>query len=627
MMWETAAGAPKDRMHAQSPRRRASLRWLIRALGVILPLVLLAVPASAGPQYAGIVIDVLTGNDLYAQDADEPRYPASLTKIMTLYVLFEEISAGRISLEQYFEMSAYAAGRPPSKLGIPAGGSIKVRDAIKALVTKSANDVATAVGENIAGSESAFAARMTATARRLGMSKTTFRNASGLPNSAQKTTARDMARLGIAIQRDFPQYYGVFQTRVFEFGKRRYGNHNRLLGRVRGVDGIKTGYINASGFNLVTSVRRDGRHLVAVVMGGRTGAARNQKMTQLVESYLPKARRGEPMAYAAWSDSTPPPIPGRRPSLAVRFASRLTTRSQDGDPIGQTVMAFAAETRATFGTDALITSPRVASEALQAVIAQAEGPGTPRPAPVATQALPDGEPSGAPVAAIAFAPTAAPAPAADARRGANDVVEAVAVDVAAAQTASTEPAAVSARFSAAFSAFGETGAADVLAAAIDRTMVPASGVTIIAMGSAPQLVGERVRASRSAAKAAYRLARTDATLADAAMSEAAVSDAVDAAKQPADRRAVKVHRDGRADAAWQIQIGAVPTQAGADGLLDAAVRTEPALAQHPRVTISVTTAAGTLYRARFGGFQTQADAQTACKRFTNHNRPCWAVPM
>ncbi len=249
--------------------------------------------ANANPKYAGIVVDAKTGKTLYASSADAYRYPASLTKIMTLYVVFEELEAGRLSLNSRLKVSKYAAGRPPSKLGLKPGKTIKVKDAILALVTKSANDVATVVAENIGGSEKKFAERMTRTARALGMKKTTFRNPHGLPNSGQRTTARDMATLGRAIQEHFPQYYGYFKTRSYKYGGRTYGNHNKLLGSVKGVDGIKTGYIRASGFNLVTSVNRNGRQIVAVVMGGRSGASRNAQMTKLINRYLSKASRGK----------------------------------------------------------------------------------------------------------------------------------------------------------------------------------------------------------------------------------------------------------------------------------------------------------------------------------------------
>ncbi len=251
-----------------------------------------ASPALANAKYAGIVVDAKTGKTLYADSADSYRYPASLTKIMTLYIVFEELEAGRLSLNSELKVSKNASLEPPSKIGLKPGQTIKVKDAILALVTKSANDVATTVAENIGGSEANFAKRMTRTARQIGMKKTTFRNAHGLPNKSQRTTARDMATLGIAIQERFPKYYDFFQTKVYTYKGRRYGNHNKLLGRVRGVDGIKTGYIRASGFNLVTSVNRDNRHIVAVVMGGRTGASRNAQMTNLIGRYLPKASKG-----------------------------------------------------------------------------------------------------------------------------------------------------------------------------------------------------------------------------------------------------------------------------------------------------------------------------------------------
>jgi D-alanyl-D-alanine carboxypeptidase len=291
--------------------------------------VLASAPATAlaNSKYAGIVVDAKTGKTLYASSADAYRYPASLTKIMTLYVVFEELEAGRLSLDSRLKVSKYASGRPPSKLALKPGTTIKVKDAILALVTKSANDVATVIAENIEGSETKFAQRMTRTARQIGMKKTTFRNPHGLPNSKQRTTARDMALLGRAVQERFPRYYGYFKTRSYKYKGRRYGNHNKLLGRVKGVDGIKTGYIRASGFNLVTSVKRDGRHIVAVVMGGRTGKSRNAQMVKLINRYLHKASKGRKTAPALVSRGAAPkfvaaklrnvPAPARKPDASA----------------------------------------------------------------------------------------------------------------------------------------------------------------------------------------------------------------------------------------------------------------------------------------------------------------------
>lgn len=262
-------------------------------------------PAAANPKYAGIVIDAKTGKTLYAHDADELRYPASLTKMMTLYMVFEALERGTIKLNTRIKFSANAAKEPPTKLGVGAGRSITVEQGIYALVTKSANDASTAIAEHLGGSEAKFARMMTDKARSMGMSKTTFRNAHGLPNSKQTTTARDMARLGIALREHFPRQYKYFSTRSFTFGKTRMGNHNRLLGVVRGVDGIKTGYTRASGFNLVSSVIDRDRSIVAVVMGGRTGASRNAQMKDLIARYLPKAStrgRGNLIARGAMTN-------------------------------------------------------------------------------------------------------------------------------------------------------------------------------------------------------------------------------------------------------------------------------------------------------------------------------------
>jgi D-alanyl-D-alanine carboxypeptidase len=264
--------------------------------------------ADARPKYAGIVIDANNGKVVYSRNADARRYPASLTKIMTLYVLFEELNAGRMSKATRLKVSARAAGQAPSKLGLKPGETISVEDAIRALVTKSANDVAVVVAEAIGGTESGFARRMTDTARRIGMKRTTFRNASGLPNPGQITTARDMATLGLRVQRDFPRWYPYFATRSFTFRGKTYRTHNRLLGRFAGTDGVKTGYTRASGFNLTSSVRRDGKHLVGVVLGGRTGASRDRQMKVLLANALPKAiaRREEPDRRIA---DVPIPVP------------------------------------------------------------------------------------------------------------------------------------------------------------------------------------------------------------------------------------------------------------------------------------------------------------------------------
>ena len=324
-----------------SDRPSLPIQFLVATLLTIAMLAALPNAAHANAKYAGIVIDAKTGKTLYESSADQPRYPASLTKMMTLYLVFDALKAGRVSLNTAIPVSRNAANEQPSKLGLKPGQTITVENAILALVTKSANDAATAVGEFLGGSEARFAEMMTQRARSLGMSRTTFRNANGLPNSAQKTTARDMARLGLALREHHPRYYKYFSTRSFRYGRNRYGNHNRLLGRVKGVDGIKTGYTRASGFNLVSSVKRNGRHLVAAVFGGKTAGARNAEMRNILDRSFSKASRqktrkalprliaeprrtSRPKRVAA-AATPPPPLPALAPATEPPSTDRAAS--------------------------------------------------------------------------------------------------------------------------------------------------------------------------------------------------------------------------------------------------------------------------------------------------------------
>ncbi len=257
------------------------------------PTLAVAPPAPiASVKYAAIVVDGNSGSVLYESDSGAPRYPASLTKMMTLYLLFEAMQSGRVTPQTEIPVSANAARQPPTKIGFQPGDTVDVDSAIRALITKSANDVAVAVGEYLGGSEEQFAQMMTAKARALGMRNTTFRNASGLPDVEQRTTARDMALLGLTLRKRFPAQYAYFADQSFSYRGRMIRGHNDLIGRVVGVDGIKTGYIRASGFNICTSVSRDGRKLVVVVMGGDTARQRNAHVEDLIERYLPRASRG-----------------------------------------------------------------------------------------------------------------------------------------------------------------------------------------------------------------------------------------------------------------------------------------------------------------------------------------------
>ncbi|MFO1108342.1 MAG: serine hydrolase [Bradyrhizobium sp.] len=245
--------------------------------------------SSYSPAFASIIVDGNSGAVLQSSNPDASRHPASLTKIMTLYLLFERLEAGKLNLDSQMDVSEHASEQAPTKLGLKPGQTLKVEDAIKGLVTRSANDAAVVIAEAIAGDEDEFARLMTRKARALGMAKTVYRNASGLPDDAQITTARDQATLGRAIQDRFPRYYRYFATSTFVYKGNAIRNHNRLLGNVEGVDGIKTGYTRASGFNLVSSMRRGNRHLVGVVLGGRSGSSRDATMRSLLAENLEKA--------------------------------------------------------------------------------------------------------------------------------------------------------------------------------------------------------------------------------------------------------------------------------------------------------------------------------------------------
>ena len=256
-------------------------------------------PASASP--AAIIVDAETGAILEAKRPDHRHYPASLTKLMTLYLLFEALDQGKVTMETGFTVSKRAAGQPASKLGVRRGETISARIAIHALIVKSANDIATVVAEGLGGKETTFAKIMTAKARALGMTRTTFMNASGLPNANQVSTVRDMARLARAIVLDFPQYYLMFATQSFKYKGTVIRGHNPLVGKLDGVDGLKTGYIRASKFNLVSSAKRGGRRVIAVLFGAPSPNMRDREMTWLLNRGLKLVRLARSTA------PTPPP--------------------------------------------------------------------------------------------------------------------------------------------------------------------------------------------------------------------------------------------------------------------------------------------------------------------------------
>ncbi len=348
---------------------------------------------SYTPAYASIVVDANTGRVMEETNADSPRHPASLTKMMTLYLLFERLEQGRIQLSTAMKVSAHAADQAPSKLGLAAGDSIDVESAIKAIVTKSANDVAVVVAEALGGSESEFARLMTAKARELGMMHTNYHNASGLPDDAQITTARDQAILARALQDRFPQYFHYFSTRRFVYHGRVMRNHNHLLDRVAGVDGIKTGYIHDSGFNIVTSVHRGDRRIVAVVFGGRTAAWRDARVRSLIEEHIGEAatKRTASLVVEGWSSrslaaaTNAPPLPAPVPPAARGPAPspRALPASAASAPIRphpvKTVTVIPDATARSAATGRVEDRPAAAPEQEATVIPAAVGADLPAP--------------------------------------------------------------------------------------------------------------------------------------------------------------------------------------------------------------------------------------------------------
>jgi D-alanyl-D-alanine carboxypeptidase len=319
---------------------------------------------SYSPAFSSIIVDGNSGATLTANNPDASRHPASLTKIMTLYLLFERLDAGKMNLDTEMQVSEHASDQAPTKLGLRPGQTIRVEDAIKGLVTRSANDAAVVIAEAIGGDEDDFAKLMTHKARALGMTRTVYRNASGLPDDDQVTTARDQSTLGRAIQDRFPRYYRYFSTETFNYHGQSIRNHNHLLGNVEGVDGIKTGYTRASGFNLVTSMHRGNRHLVGVVMGGRSGGSRDAIMRNLLAENLEKA--SSKRTVAAITERNPAEAnadvaeaeAASRPIQTVQVQGAVQVASESSEPAAAPVRPAAPVSRSVIAAaTAAVPSP------------------------------------------------------------------------------------------------------------------------------------------------------------------------------------------------------------------------------------------------------------------------------
>ena len=654
---------------------RDGLRWGLFGF-VAAVLTLSNNPAQAAP-YADIVVDANSGAVLHATNPDARRHPASLTKIMTLYLLFEQLDAGKLKLDTPLKVSAEASGQSPTKLGLKPGSTLAIEDAIKGMVTRSANDAAVVVAEAIAGSEDDFARLMTRKAQALGMKGTVYKNASGLPDDNQVTTARDQSMLGRAIQERFPRYYKYFSIRTFTFRGESISNHNHLLGKVEGVDGIKTGYINASGFNLVTSVHRGNRYLVAVVMGGSSGGSRDARMRELINDKIalasikrtapmvaeasgtPEVRpepmvvtkaeaKPAPMAVAKAepkSEPKPEPMvvtkaepkvaaakfePKEAPKAEAKAEPRFAVASATSLPVRFNSAAPPAEPAA------LRSEPAVAGTLTQTNVAA--GSTDPiRPVLVKTLTVRPGvrtaSLAASPVASPAAEaqPVAAPAPMAAAKAEpaapppAPAAAEPPASPPAPVAAAKPEPAAVPPEV-----ATKPEPAAAPAAAAIAAKEEPAAPPPMAAVAAAaakPEPTAEPANAPRPGASSALPApvaaaapvvpTPKPAPAPPAAKVAAATSTAKPAAAAPT---AKPQHRPG-----WIIQVGAFPAeQAAQQRLSTVQSKASKMLSGAEAFTETVDKGGTTYYRARFAGLD-KDKAEAACKYLKKNDVECVTV--
>jgi D-alanyl-D-alanine carboxypeptidase len=616
---------------------------------------------------AAIMVDGKTGRVLYEDNADALRHPASVTKVMTLYLLFEQIEAGRLRINSDLPVSAKAASQSPTKLYLRPGSTIEVEDAIKALVTRSANDAAVVIAEAIGGSEADFAQMMTAKARALGMSRTTFRNASGLPNPGQVTTARDLSILGRAIQDRFPRQYRYFATRTFYYKGQAIGNHNRLLGRVEGVDGIKTGYTRASGFNLLTSVKTDDRYLVGVVLGGSSGRARDNRMANLIESHLPRAYAGARTAPRVIENAAA--TPEERP-VSLMSAVPLPPPQPAAREEERVALAAPPPAPARWERDAA-PAPKPAAVAAPAVpvpmpVAAPRPKATPAPVQALAQAaLPPA--AAAQVAAAAPVPPATAAPA-ESRAGDPAVTASIGRTAAPAPTAPVQAAAIGS--DAPIQPTGvktvpvKRAAAPASAAAFTPTVgaLGYAGPTQLSQFSPPTaaFTADGRPNTRSAAKSSDRLAPRapvavqlasvpELTAEERARYEASVwpvlddSDMASAARKPepaalvrtaslaptplppAGGSASRTPIPASARSGWIIQVGAFDGEKQARARLDAArAKAKTLLAKADAYTETVAKGSGQLYRARFSGLD-EKGAREVCRLLQRNDFGCMTL--
>ena len=557
--------------------------------------------SSYSPPFSSIVVDANSGNVLQANAADGLRHPASLTKIMTLYLLFERLEAGKIALDDEMKVSEHASEQAPTKLGLKPGQTIEVEDAIKGLVTRSANDAAVTIAEALGGTEENFAKLMTRKAHALGMSKTVYHNASGLPDDDQVTTARDQSILGRAIQERFPKYYRYFATNEFRYHGSVIRNHNHLLGSVEGVDGIKTGYTRASGFNLVTSIRRGNRHLVAVVMGGHSASSRDGIMRSLIAEHIDEASSKRTVAAI-----------GERPegkSFDDRVAA-LDAAQGDADVTAATDDGASAQR----DNAAISTLPASAATApARGASAQAAAPQ--RPAPMTSgvinaqplAAIPGSTTPLQPVRVKTLLVRAAPVKVASA--GPPQIVAPAAVPASTAPAPAAVPAAAPV---ASVDRSEVVKDAPKTTARIEQVPQPAE------YGTGKGILGVLPANPRTAGAMAYADAnpRTPiATPAPAPMPRTAIEPATAAAS------VVPTLKAGT----WIVQVGALESEAEANKRLgEARASASAQLGKAEQFTETVDKGDKRLYRARFANLDRDR-AETACKVLKRSEIPCIAI--
>jgi D-alanyl-D-alanine carboxypeptidase len=530
------------------------------------------------PPFASIVVDGNNGAVLQAASPDALRHPASLTKVMTLYLLFERLESGRLKLDSPLKVSDHAAEQAPTKLELKPGQTITVEDAIKGIVTKSANDAAVAVAETLAGDEDSFAKLMTQKAHALGMTHTTYVNASGLPDDDQVTTARDQALLGRAIQERFPRYYRYFSTETFVYHGESMRNHNHLLGAVDGVDGIKTGFTRASGFNLLTSLHREGRYLVAVVMGGPSASERDERMRELLRAHIKEAavRRTAPVIaeVAERESARKPAAPHVDRNATASIESRWVGSN---DPIRPVLVKTISYRTAPVQTAPLAPMPALVPVRAPASPVQAQAAQPPAPSQATMNPQPRVEIASAATSSVA---TSAPP----------------------SLSAASVPSAV-------------PGAAAAPAAPIAPTTTPSMGVKAVSSVE-PRPAGITVVEA-----APVKLAETAPVHMQPTQIEPAPAEhrmIVPTAAPAQAYVAPAAHSHG----GWLIQIGAFDDEVQAKQHLSAAqLKVHGTLATKDPFTERIQKGDKALYRARFAGFD-KATAEAACKALKRSDFEC-----